>query len=173
MKKGFTLIELMVVIVIIGILAAIAVPKMFGMSAKAKAAEVLPAWGSWQKVAQAYALETSSVGDFKSIGFTPPGTSGLVNSISTSNWSYSGGASIVIVAGVVDAASRGSFSAVNIVKLNNCVVGTAYGADVATYNSAAGAGVNNTWISNFDPSGNITNKLPAQSDCSVLTPAFK
>lgn len=36
MKKGFTLIELMVVIVIMGILAAVAVPKIFGNVDKAK-----------------------------------------------------------------------------------------------------------------------------------------
>lgn len=173
MKKGFTLIELMVVIVIIGILAAIAVPKMFGMSAKAKAAEVLPSWGSWQKVGQAYALETSGVGDFKSIGFTPPGVSGLFNSINTTNWSYSGGASVVMSGTSFASTSRGSFSATNIIKLNNCDAGTAYGADVATYNAATGAGVSKTWISNFDPSGTITNKLPSESDCAVLTPAFK
>jgi prepilin-type N-terminal cleavage/methylation domain-containing protein len=39
-KQGFTLIELMVVIVIIGVLASLAIPRFTEASAKAKAAEV-------------------------------------------------------------------------------------------------------------------------------------
>lgn len=41
-SKGFTLVELMVVIVIIGVLAGLALPKFASISAKAKASEVPP-----------------------------------------------------------------------------------------------------------------------------------
>jgi prepilin-type N-terminal cleavage/methylation domain-containing protein len=63
MKKsqGFTLIELMVVIVIIGILAAIAIPKFMDASTKAKCGEIPVVIGSYDHAQLAYLAEAGSL----------------------------------------------------------------------------------------------------------------
>ena len=61
----------MVVIVIMGILAAVAVPKLFGMIAKSKASELGPAAGEYIKLQDAFISETgTTAGDWKFIGYT-------------------------------------------------------------------------------------------------------
>ena len=71
-EKGFTLIELMVVIVIIGILSALAIPKMFGVSSKAKAAEAPGVVANWETLQSAYSQETGLAGTEAQIGFVMP-----------------------------------------------------------------------------------------------------
>lgn len=72
MRKGFTLIELMVVIVIIGVLASVGVPKLTSVIAKSKASEVPVAASAYIKLQDAYVIEHKKVGSWKRIGYSAP-----------------------------------------------------------------------------------------------------
>lgn len=73
--KGFTLVELMVVIVIIGILAALAIPKFLGATNKTKAAEFKPVLKQIYTLQTAYRQEKDKWQDSLSlIAFDQPDT---------------------------------------------------------------------------------------------------
>ena len=158
-KQGFTLIELMVVIVIMGILAAVAVPKLFGMIAKSKASEVGPAAGTYVKLQQAYVSEAANIGDWSQIGYAAPGTNGT-----TSNFAYSQPTTgwkdntVELASGMEDA-----WGASNITKLNDCAQGKNWTVSVAagTSGSASGEAI-------FTAAVATTN-----GDCKALTPNFE
>ena len=154
-KQGFTLIELMVVIVIMGILAAVAVPKLFGMIAKSKASEVGPAAGTYVKLQEAYASESNAIGGWTLIGYQAPGSS-VASGGKTTNFTYTGalGGNSTSTTAVSEA-----WKAAANVALNDCPINSTWTLQT---NIASATGV-----------VSFTAALGSESKCLTLTPNFK
>src|SRR3989337_4367439 len=73
-RKGFTLIELMIVVAIIGILAAIAIPNFLKFQAKSKMSEAKTNLGAIYTGQLSFFGEQNSYGNFDSLNWSPSGT---------------------------------------------------------------------------------------------------
>jgi type IV pilus assembly protein PilA len=83
-KKGFTLIELMIVVAIIGILAAIAIPNFLKFQAKSKQSEAKTNLKGIYTAETGYFGEVNSYGDFQTVNWEPVGNSRYRFSLVTS-----------------------------------------------------------------------------------------
>ena len=119
-KNGFTLIEIMVVIVIMGVLAAVGVPKLFGMIAKAKAAEVPTAAGIYVRLQDAFVHNDHGIGSWKDIGYAAPGDG------KTNNFEY-GDCIHEKIPLSNNAESILGWRASNMYKLNDCLAHSSWG----------------------------------------------
>ena len=157
-KQGFTLIELMVVIVIMGILAAVAVPKLFGMIAKSKASEVGPAAGTYVKLQQAYFSESNMIGTWTLIGYKAPGSTGNDGS-QTTNFTYNGSLQAAVS---TSASAAQAWQASNRVQLNDCAAAANWGVAVSATQAGSAQGADVSFTASVNTPG-----------CQALTPSFE
>ncbi|SHL10703.1 type IV pilin protein [Fibrobacter sp. UWEL] len=156
-KQGFTLIELMVVIVIMGILAAVAVPKLFGMIAKSKASEIGTAAGTYVKLQDAYVAEAGTyIGNWNMIGYTMP---------KSNNFSYTDGFEGKATTALKGLVATQGWSATNAAKLNDCQSGENWVITVAENKTSASTGNPIVYAAGYKDAS-------ATSTCSPLTPNF-
>ena len=159
-KQGFTLIELMVVIVIMGILAAVAVPKLFGMIAKSKASELGPAAGTYVKLQDAYVAEMGTVvGDWAAIGYNMPGS----NNFTYEEDALKGGSALLTELG---SSGKIGWKAKNNAKLNDCTKDSQWQITLKEASQAESTKGNPIAYDAATPAATST------ANCAGLTPNF-
>src|SRR3990172_6344732 len=111
-KKGFTLIELMIVVAIIGILAAIAIPNFLKFQAKSKQSEAKTNLKAIYTAQTGYFGENNTYNTFDRINWTPVGTARYTYDLGTDNGIATpppGAGSSFLIAGV-PALATGDFA---------------------------------------------------------------
>jgi len=99
-KKGFTLIELMIVVAIIGILAAIAIPNFLNYQCKSKQSEAKQALGTISKNQEAYYAERNTyTADQGRLGFAMKGGSRYTITVTATTVGYTATASTIGIKG--------------------------------------------------------------------------
>lgn len=135
---------LSVSIIPIGLMAAVAVPKLFGSVAKSKASEMPVAIGTYKNLQEAYITEIESAGSFDRIGYTAP---------SSNVFEY-----VDLNAGI---------AAISKENLNDCPKGTAFVVTVIP------GGYSNQWnCAILDSHGNEVEPY-VTSACESLVPHFR
>lgn len=94
-QKGFTLIELMIVVAIIGILAAIAIPNFLKYQAKSRQSEAKTNLGGIFVAETSYFGEQAAYGNFQQVGYALAGSS--------NRYTYRSGAANPTFGGTTDA----------------------------------------------------------------------
>jgi len=90
---GFTLIELIVVVAIIGILASIAISQLYGFAQKAKQSEARELLSTVYTAETAYFAEKNTYGTLSDAGFTPSSTPKYYTNVGDSNFTFTGATS--------------------------------------------------------------------------------
>ena len=142
-QKGFTLIELMIVVAIIGILAAVAIPAYQDYIVKAKLSKVVSAT---EAVKLAYAMYFQENGGFAAGGFGANWTSlGLAaGGPTTTN-------EIASFADTASTATTGQF----VITLQNIASSPAINASTVTFSTTPAAGATSvTWTTTCSLAGN-------------------
>ena len=148
-EKGLSLVEIMVVVVILGVLAGVGVPKLFGVIAKSRASEVPIAASTYVNLQNAYLHQNNGIGSWKSIGYDAPGNG------QTEYFEYSGCINGTIVFDQMELNMLG-WQATNRAGLNSCVTGSA-------------------WAIVIDPVGEreiVYRKIISSPECAALTTSW-